>query len=155
MRINNELNINAFFPKKAQTPESAKIIRETLNSEDNLDISSDGTNLHKLAMKSNEILSSIDNIRENEIQKIKSKLENGYYKRDDVINQVASSIMEEDEFQKLFLNNETLDTIKGYIDLKESDLEKVADSKAKVSKNAYNRPEVLDKVADEIIDIYS
>jgi len=155
MRINNELNINAFFSKKAQTPESAKIIRETLNSEDNLDISSDGTNLHKLAMKSNEILSSIDNIRDNEIQKIKNKLENGYYKRDDVINQVASSIMEEDEFQKLFLNNETLDTIKGYIDLKESDLEKVADSKAKISKNAYNRPEVLDKVADEIIDIYS
>lgn len=155
MRINNELNINAFFPKKAQTSESSKIIRETLNSEDNLDISTDGASLHKLAMKSNEILNSIDGIRENELQKIKNKLENGYYKRDDVINQVASSIMEEDEFQQLFLNNETLDTIKGYIDLKESDLEKVAESKLKISKNSYQSPEILEKVADEIIDIYS
>lgn len=155
MKINNELNINAFFPKRTQSPESSKIIKETLSAEDNLDISEDGTNLHLLALKSNDALSSIENIRQDELKAIKKKLEDGYYKRDDVINQVASSILDEDEFQKLFLNSETLDTIKSYIDLRESDIEKVEQSKSKVSNKSYDKPEVYAKVAEEIIDIYT
>jgi len=155
MKINNELNINALFSKKSQTPELSRIIKDTLNAEDNLDISSDGVTLHALAMKSNDILNSIENIRQDEIKSIRQKLEDGYYKRNEVINQIASSILEEDEFQQLFLNNETLDTVKQYIDLRESDLEKVEQTRSKVHANQYDKPEVYEKVAEEIIDIYS
>jgi len=155
MKINS-INIGNVYPTKDQKlkkNETKQPLTDYLKDE--LNISQDGENLHKLAVKSNEILSSIENVKKDELSKIKEKVENGYYQKDNVISSIASSILDDNEFQQLFMKDEMVQAVEGYIDLRENDIKKIDSSKMKVREKNYQKYEVYEKVADEIIDIYT
>ena len=156
MKINS-INIGNIYPTSKDQKIKKNEIKQPLTDylKDELNISEDGENLHKLAVKSNEILSSIENVKKDELNKIKEKVENGYYQKDDVINSIASSILDDNEFQQLFMKDDMMQAVEGYIDLRENDIKKVDSSKMKVQGKNYQKYEVYEKVADEIIDIYT
>jgi len=154
MKINS-ININSIYPQDHKIKKGGVKQNSASMLKDELNISEDGEKLHKLAVKSNEILSSIDNIKKDGLSKIREKLENGYYEKNDVINNIASSILDDGEFQQLFMKDEMVSAVEGYIDLRESDIEKVDSSRMKVMEKGYQKYEVYEKVADDIIDIYT
>ena len=156
MKINS-INIGNIYSTAKDQKIKKNETKQPLTSylKDELNISQDGDNLHKLAVKSNEILSSIENVKKDELSKIKEKVENGYYQKDNVISSIASSILDDNEFQQLFMKDEMVQAVEGYIDLRENDIKKIDSSKMKVREKNYQKYEVYEKVADEIIDIYT
>ena len=156
MKINS-INIGNIYSTAKDQKIKKNETKQPLTSylKDELNISQDGDNLHKLAVKSNEILSSIENVKKDELSKIKEKVENGYYQKDNVINSIASSILDDSEFQQLFMKDEMIQAVEEYIDLRENDIKKIDSSKMKVLEKNYQKYEVYEKVADEIIDIYT
>ena len=155
MKINNLLNINSFFPVKKESDYEKKQVAEVLNSDDNLSISTEAEDFHKLALKTNNVLNDIEKIQQDDISKIKDRLKNGYYSREEVLSEVASSILDKDEYQNLFMSDGIIGIVEEYVDLRETDIEKVKFSKDKVGEGFYNQEKIYNEVADDIINIYT
>lgn len=125
-------------------------------SNDKLSISSDAEKLHNLALDSNEVLNTIDKFKTSELQDIKNRINSGYYERESVLNNIASSILENDEFQQLIVEKEeVLDAVEGYVDGRDANLKKVNQSKLNLAEKSYQKTEVYEEVAENIINIYT
>jgi len=156
MKIGN-LKINGIYTneKKDIVSQKKDDTIKKLSDNDDLSISNDAEKLHRLALNSNEVLNTIDKFKSNELQEIKNKISSGYYEREGVIENIASSVLEDDEFKQLFMKDEMLEVVEDYIDAKEVNLEKVNQSKINLAENSYQKTEVYESVADNIINVYT
>lgn len=154
MKINGLININSFFPVKKNDSEKNEI-EKVLNSEDNLQISKDAQEFHAVALKTNEIINEIDDLQSAQVKQIKERIQSGYYNTDEVINDIAANMLEKDEYQNLFMTNDTMDIVEEYIDAREIDIEKTEASKNNILSGYYQQDNIYREVAEEVINIYT
>jgi len=157
MKISSSINILDVYRTKEIENNNSIVSKEILqekSNEDEVTISKEAGNIHKLALKSNDILSDIEQIKKDELKAIKEKLDNNFYTSSNIIEKIASSMLEKDEFSSLFVNEDVINTVKEYIDIRQSDIEKVEKSRASVSDNKYINEDVYEMVAEDIMDMY-
>ena len=154
MKINNNSPIHRLISNYSAQKNDKALLKEK-SENDQLKLSDESKSLHRLASKSNEILQSIEDVRKEDLELIKSKVKDGYYQTDEIISNVAAGFLEDEELQKLFLNEEIKEVVEEYIDIRESNIDKVEKSKNTMITGGYQKGEVYEKVADDIIDIYT
>ena len=152
-----DLNINSVYKNEKKDIASQKKEDATKkpSADDNISISGNAEKLHRLALNSNEVLNTIDKYKSDELQEIKNRISSGYYEKENVIENIASSILEDDEFQQLFMKDEMLGVVEEYIDAKETNIQKVNQSKVNLAERNYQKTEVYENVAENIINIYT
>ncbi len=128
--------------------ESSKLV------EDKLELSAEGQRYKEIALKSNQALEVINSYKKEELEIIRERVNSNYYDREEVISGIARSILDDEEFQNLFLNDKMKNVITKYIDLREKDIEKVDLSRIKVQNSSYDQEEIYEKVAEDIINTY-
>lgn len=155
MKINSNLNINHLYPQKDDLKSSKANVKNHKMRKDDISISSDSSNLYKLAEKSNELIKTIDGLTDNKLDAITAKINNGYYQKDEVIDNIADSMLSSDIFKNTVVDDEIKDALKGYVEAKKENIQKLNISREKVIGKEYQQLKVYEGVADHLIDTYT
>lgn len=153
-KINNILRLNQNINQN-NVNDNKQALNENTNKSDSLDLSKDASKLKVIAEKSDQLLASIESVRKDELKEIKKKLDNNYYDSPEVLDKIASSILNDDEFTQVLEKDEKQETVKNYVNSREQQLQKLDNTKVNILQNGYLKNDVYQQVADEVIDIYT
>ncbi|PID26740.1 MAG: hypothetical protein CR982_08865 [Candidatus Cloacimonadota bacterium] len=157
MQINKVLGIrNIQFEKTAPTNKSSEKGKSSaIDKSDNLKLSIDGERLHKLSVKTNDLINQIDRIESQKLESIKNRLNSGYYNNDLVIDKMATNMLKQDSLKEVLLEDEKDRLLENTIDNKREREDKIEIIKEGIDNNRYENDKVYNKVAKRVIDIYT
>lgn len=122
------------------------------NGVDKVKISTAGKKLLQQKMEISRYLNEIKNLEtksQKEIQNVQQKIANDYYSKTEVINKIAESIIKLPTFQNIVKKNTKKDS--GNV-LSKLDDDRLAEIQEKIKKGKYNTQEVIDVIAEQILN---
>jgi len=160
--VNNINPLNNSYQKieekediKKSKPDSEKVKNDSTGLEktgkiasDRAEISQAAKTLYEYSIKNNkykELFQKKNLLDQNEIQKIKEKIESNFYNQDNVLNKVAESLLALPTFSKIIQKHSP-----DKVNQRERE-EKLAKTKEKIENKEYEKDEVIDKLAEKII----
>ncbi|MBN1969021.1 MAG: hypothetical protein JXR48_13865 [Candidatus Delongbacteria bacterium] len=127
---------------------------DLFKSQDGLTLSHESDKLHKLAVKTNELLGQIDSLKKDRLEEIKSKIEDGYYNNEKIIEEVAESIVKGDGLDEILINLKPMETIRTGVETSLSRKVKLMEAGNNVALKSYENENVYEGVAQKVIDYY-
>lgn len=158
MQINKILNTgNIQFEKTvASTKGSSKeVLNEKGSKSDNLSLSLDSEKLHKLSVKTNDLINQIDSLEREKLDKVKERLNSGFYSSDEVVDKISDNMLKKDSLKNILLEDDVEMVVEKTIDNRVENEEKLNKVKNSLDNKGYENEKVYNQVAKKVIDIYT